>query len=62
MKPRPVATVEVGGERIVFVDTKNKAPQEFYINSDDLEAHWVRQGVWGMFQCVRGSSQTTPQG
>ena len=45
---------EVGGERIVFIGTKGKAPREFYIQKWDLEAHGYTKGCGGCSNVFKG--------
>ena len=51
MEARPV---EAGAERIVFVDTKSKAPRGFNIKKEDLEAHGYTRGCGGCSSVFRG--------
>ena len=42
------------GERVVFIDTKEKIPREFYIGQKDVSKHGTTRGCGGCSSMVRG--------
>ena len=42
------------GERVVFIDTREKIPREFYIGQKDVSKHGTTRGCGGCSSMVRG--------
>ncbi len=42
------------GDRLVFIETKNKAPRDFYISKQDAEKHGYTRGCGGCTSWFRG--------
>ena len=36
------------GDKVVIIETREKAPRDFYIREEDVEKHGYSRGLWGM--------------